>query len=173
MKLEHLLFLMIATAAGGAACSVAESSSSTGSFGGGGGGDFDGQTGTGPPATSGSTDSAPSATGVGAGGVGGGGGGGGFPANCADTTECGNFGGGCVKCASKSSCAAEYQACFGDLPCKSYSFCVTSCAAKDLDCLQVCENQFPSGAAEYQALTRCVICGDCVALCEHAPDICK
>ena len=168
MTLERLLFLMIATASAGTACSVTAGSSSAGS---GGGGDFDGQTGTGPPAA-GQTGTG-SGTSDGAGGGSGAGGSGGFPADCADSTECGNFGGGCVKCASKSSCETEYVACFGDLPCKSYSFCITSCAAKDLDCVQVCENQFPSGAAEYQALTRCVVCGDCVALCEHAPDICK
>jgi hypothetical protein len=163
MKLEHLLFLMIATTAAGTACSVTADSSSAGSFGGG----LEGPTGTGPPA--------PGQTGSGSGGAdsSGLGGSGGFPSSCADTVECGNFGGGCVKCASKSSCVAEYQACFEDLPCKSYSLCIAPCGTKELECLQACENEFPTGSAKYGALTRCVICGDCVALCDHAPDICK
>jgi len=164
MKLELLLFLTIAA---GAACGADAGSSSAGGVGGGGGGG--GQMGTGQAATSGQTAEG-AATGTSGGATGAGGG---SPVSCADTAECGNFGGGCVKCASKSSCAAEYQACFDDMPCKSYSLCIAPCGAKELDCLQACETQFPNGATEYQALTRCVICGDCMALCEHAPDICK
>ena len=110
-------------------------------------------------------------SGTSGGGVGGGGGA--FPADCAETGSCGNFGGGCIKCASKVACSVEYNACFDHMPCKSYSFCLEQCGPKDLDCLQQCENQNPGGAAEYQALIHCVICGDCATLCDHAPDTCK
>ncbi len=116
-----------------------------------------GATGTGPASTSGGS----------------GGAGSGYPADCATTAECGNFGGGCIKCASKTACVAEYEACFDDVPCKAYSLCIEPCGAKELDCLQQCQNSYPSGATKYQALTRCVICGDCVTLCDHAPDICN
>ncbi len=95
------------------------------------------------------------------------------PANCADTGECGNFGAGCIKCAAKAACSVEYDACLNDAPCKAYSLCLDKCGPKDLDCAQLCANESPSGAAEYQALTRCVLCGDCAALCDHAPDTCK
>jgi hypothetical protein len=165
MKLELLLLLMIGAGAAGTSCGADAGSSSVGGVGGGGG--SGGQMGTATGATSGQI-AVGGATGTSGGGVGGG-----FPANCADTLECGNFGAGCVKCASQSSCAIEYQKCFKDEPCKSYSVCIAPCGVKELECLQACATQFPNGAVEYQALTHCVICGDCVALCDHAPDLCK
>jgi hypothetical protein len=168
MKLERLLFLMIAAGALGTACGADLASSSAGGVGGNGG------------ALETSSVGATSAgqTGSGTGGAGssatsGGGSGGAFPANCAETGSCGNFGAGCIKCASKVACSVEYHACFDHMPCKSYSFCLEQCGPKDLDCLQQCENQNPGGAAEYQALIHCVICGDCATLCDHAPDTCK
>jgi hypothetical protein len=175
MKLKLLFFSMIAAGAAGTACGASASSSGTGEVTGGGG--SDGSTTTGDSATAAQSGSAQAGAGSsgtsGTSGAGGGGGGGGFPANCADTADCGNFGGGCIKCAAKSACAAEYQACFDDAPCKAYSLCIEPCGAKELDCLQKCQNQYPSGATEYQALIHCVICGDCSTLCVHAPDTCK
>lgn len=106
-------------------------------------------------------------------GSGGGGSGAGGAMDCAASTTCGNFGAGCIKCAAKTACAAEYKACFDDAPCKAYSLCIAPCGAKDINCLQQCMNQSPGGATEYQALSRCVICGDCVTLCDHAPDTCN
>ena len=172
MKLELLLFLMIAAGAVGTACGAdagpamlpgpgGSASTSAGTVGSS-AQTGDGATGTVTAGTSGS------GTGSGAGG-----GGGGAPSSCADTATCGNFGVGCIKCAAKTACAAEYTACFDDAPCKAYSTCIAPCGVKQLDCLQLCQNQYPAGATEYQALTRCVICGDCVTLCEHAPDICN
>jgi hypothetical protein len=102
-----------------------------------------------------------------------GGGGGSDPTDCAASTTCGNFGDGCIKCAAKTACAAEYKVCFEDAPCKAYSLCIEPCGAKDINCVQLCANQSPAGATEYQALSRCVICGDCVTLCDHAPDTCN
>jgi len=169
MKLERFLFSMIAAGAVGTACGADMWEPSTGS--GGSGGDI-GTTGTAVTAGTGQTGS----------GVGGasstgtsdsGGGGGAFPADCAETASCGNFGAGCIKCASKVACSAEYHACFDHAPCKAYSFCADQCGPKQLDCMQQCENDNPDGAGEYKALIHCVICGDCAALCEHAPDICK
>jgi hypothetical protein len=109
----------------------------------------------------------------GSGGAGGGGDADGGAMDCAASTTCGNFGAGCIKCAVKTACAAEYKACFDDAPCKAYAVCIGQCPAKDINCLQLCMNQSPGGATEYQALTRCVICGDCVTLCDHAPDTCN
>lgn len=168
MKLDCLLFLMIAAGAVGTACSADAEPIGTGGF----GGQVVGSVGTGTgeataTGQSGSGTSGPSSTGTS------GGSGGAFPTNCADTGECGNFGAGCIKCAAKAACSAEYDACFNDAPCKAYSLCLDKCVPKDLECAQLCANESPSGAAEYQALTRCVLCGDCAVLCEHAPDTCK
>lgn len=171
MKLERLLFLMIAAGVVGTACGAELSSPTSSGVGGSGGGLETGTVGT---TTAGQTGSATgSATSGGSGGSGSGGGGGAFPADCAEMDSCGNFGAGCIKCASKVACSAEYNACFDHAPCKAYSFCIEQCGPKDLDCLQQCENQNPGGAAEYQALIHCVICGDCATLCDHAPDTCK
>lgn len=167
MKLERLLFLMIASGAIGAACSADWAPEPNGS------GGSTGETGTTGATDTGSTGQSGSGTsGTGSSGTSSGVGGG-FPASCADTGECGNFGAGCIKCAAKVACSAEYDACFNDAPCKAYSLCLDDCGPKDLDCAQLCVNQSPEGAAEYQALIHCVLCGDCSTLCEHAPDTCK
>ena len=137
---------------------------------GGSGGDV-GTTGTAAATSGGQTGSGAGGDGAGSGGTGGGGGA--FPADCAETASCGNFGAGCIKCATKEACSAEYHACFDHAPCKAYSLCVDPCGPQDLDCMEQCENQNHVGAAQYQALIHCVICGDCATLCDHAPDICK
>ena len=167
MKPELLLFLMLAAGAVGTACGADAGSSSTA---GAGGGD---STTVGTVGSSSQTGVGSSGTGAGAGTTSGAGGSGGGPADCAATAACGNFGGGCIKCAAKTACAAEYTACFNNAPCKAYSACIEPCGVKDVDCLQQCQNQSPTGATEYLALIRCVICGDCVTLCEHAPDTCN
>jgi hypothetical protein len=169
MKLELLLFLMIAAGAVGTACGADAGPEMPGSGG-------SGSTSTGTSAMASAAQTGSGSTGTGSastGGSGGNGSGGGEPIDCAATATCGNFGGGCIKCAAKKTCVAEYKACFDDAPCKAYALCIEPCGAKELDCLQQCQNTYPSGATEYQALTRCVICGDCVALCDHAPDICN
>jgi hypothetical protein len=170
MKLELLLFLMIAAGAVGTACGASGGPDLP--TGAGGSGSTAVATATssaqsGPSTGTGATSG--SGTGVGSTGVGGGGG----ASSCAAAATCGNFGDGCIKCAAKTACAAEYTACFDDAQCKAYSACIEPCGVKQLDCLQLCQNQYPVGATEYQALTRCVICGDCVTLCDHAPDTCK
>jgi hypothetical protein len=171
MKLELLLFLMIAAGSVGTACGASASSSGAGAGPGGFGGSGE-STSTGDSATAAQTGSAQSGTGSsGTGAVGGAGGG--FPTDCAATATCGNFGAGCIKCAAKTACATEYQACFDDAPCKAYSACIEPCGAKQLDCLQLCANQYPGGATKHQTLIHCVICGDCSTLCEHSPDTCK
>ena len=172
MMLERLLFLTIAAGAVGTACGADLSSPSTGGVGGSGGAletetvdtASTGQSGSGT-GVAGST----ATSGSGVGGVVGGA----LPADCAEMDSCGNFGAGCIKCASKVACSVEYHACFDHAPCKAYSFCIEQCGPKGLNCLQQCENQNPDGAAEYQALIHCVICGDCATLCDHAPDTCK
>ena len=169
MKLEPLLFLMIAAGAVGTACGADAGPSMPAGSGGGtstsvGTVGSTAQTGSGASGTVAATGSG---TGSGVGG------GGGAPASCAATATCGNFGGGCIKCAATTACATEYTACFDDASCKAYSGCIEPCGPKQLDCLQLCENQNPTGAMKYQALIRCVICGDCVTLCDHAPDICN
>ncbi|MEO5730520.1 MAG: hypothetical protein ABI134_14905 [Byssovorax sp.] len=169
MKLERLLFLMIAAGAVGTACGADLSSPSSSGVGGSGGGLETGTVGT---TTAGQSGSATGSA-TGSDGSGSGGGGGAFPADCADMESCGNFGAGCIKCASKVASNDEYHACFDHAPCKAYALCLEQCGPKDLDCLQQCENQNPGGAAEYQALIPCEICGDCATLCDHAPDTCK
>lgn len=173
MKLERLLFSMIAAGVVGTACGAYDEGSASMGGVGGSGGDV-GTTGTAAATGSGETGSG---VGAGSGGTGGdsdsGGGGGAFPADCAETASCGNFGAGCIKCVTKAACSAEYHACFDHAPCKAYSYCIEQCGPKALDCMQQCENQNASGAAEYKALIHCVICGDCATLCDHAPDICK
>jgi hypothetical protein len=170
MKLELLLFLMIAAGAVGTACGASDQGPPGPPGSGGSGSTSTVTTGTSVTSGAGVTGSGSSGT---SGSGGSAGGGGGFPTDCAATATCGNFGGGCIKCAAKTACVAEYQACFSDAPCKAYSLCIEPCGAKELDCLQACENQYPTGATEYQALSRCVICGDCAALCEHPPDTCN
>ena len=176
MKLERLLFLIIAAGAVWTACGAYdEASSSAGGVGGSGSGGDDGAVVTAGATGSGQTGSGSgwsSSTGT-SGGGGSGDDGGVFPADCAETASCGNFGAGCIKCASQVACSAEYHSCFDHAPCKAYSYCIDQCGPKELDCMQQCENANPGGATEYKALIHCVICGDCATLCEHAPDICK
>jgi hypothetical protein len=166
MKLERLLFLMIVAGAVGTACSADWAPEPSGS---GGSGGAKWMTGAVDTTSSGQSGSGTSGTGFSATS----GGGGGDPASCAAMGECGNFGAGCIKCAAKVACSVEYDACFNDAPCKAYSLCIDACGPKDLDCAQLCVNQSPGGASEYQALIHCVLCGDCSTLCEHAPETCK
>ncbi len=168
MKLEFLLFLMIAAGAVGTACGASQQSGAVSAGSGGGGSTATGTSGTSTGSGTGTGSTGTSGTSGGSGG-----GGSGLPTDCAAAATCGNFGDGCIRCAAKTACAAEYQACFDNAPCKAYSLCIEPCGSKDVDCLQLCENQNPSGATEYQALSRCVICGDCAALCEHPPDACN
>lgn len=48
--------------------------------------------------------------------------------------------------------------------CYSYIDCVSSCSVPN--CEQACQNMYPQGAAEYQALFECVVCVDCFNNCE-------
>jgi hypothetical protein len=170
MRFGFLHFAIVAAAAAGwaAGCSASAGAGSAGTMGAGGSSTSSVQssvaTGTGP---------GPSSTGTGSGGGGAGGeSADGGPQGCG-ALECGTFGSGCVKCAASGACAAEYQKCLDDAQCKAYSDCVAPCSDKGLDCQQACATQFPKGVSEYDALTHCVLCGECTAVCMHAPDLCK
>ncbi|MEP7121606.1 MAG: hypothetical protein ABJE95_11870 [Byssovorax sp.] len=123
--------------------------------------------------TNGSAGTGTAASTTSGGSTGTGGAGGASPQNCAEATDCGNFGVGCVHCAVTASCLGPYQTCHDDPQCKTYAVCASPCAPKDLDCLQICASKFPQGAAEYGMLIRCVLCGDCAALCPHPPETCN
>lgn len=70
----------------------------------------------------------------------------------------------CSSCASQVACASQLSACQNDSACVAIDQCVAICGA-DVTCKQGCIDNNPSGAAAYDAATRCLYCTECAKDC--------
>jgi hypothetical protein len=74
----------------------------------------------------------------------------------------------CAECAQNGPCLPEVDACFNDPACFDLVNCTANCF--DQACIDVCKQQNPGGAPEYDAAITCIGCDQCANDCLGAID---
>lgn len=70
----------------------------------------------------------------------------------------------CTTCAQQVQCASLGTACNANAGCVGLDQCYGTCGT-DTGCRAQCDLANPSGAADYDALTRCIDCTECPSDC--------
>jgi hypothetical protein len=78
----------------------------------------------------------------------------------------------CQACALGRSCAPLKKACDANPECAALVKCFAACAPQDSGCFDGCGKAHPDGATDYNAVTSCVICDECLVTCDGASKGC-
>ena len=78
----------------------------------------------------------------------------------------------CQACALARSCAPLKKTCDANPECAALVKCFAACAPQDSGCFDGCGKAHPDGATDYNAVTSCVICDECLVTCDGASKGC-
>ena len=119
---------------------------------------------------------------------------------CDGQKDCGDFGTGCIGCATQGECATEYNDCANSVSCYTFSACAGQCADDDATCTMKCNDGKPAalaaclsmcsdtvaaclnekcvnanadGAQKYSSLVQCVVCKACPSDCASLTKECS